>query len=313
MGCGQSQQLYVPGVSPDLPYLNMRSFEKLEVVGRTGFAEVWKLRNKKDGTLVAGKMILKTSRRFEWSDLYKKEINLIHKLGELEIEGVVKILGVSSPPDEFWTLMEFGGGGCLNKWMKNHPETAVTIAQEMVDTLHKLHSLPVSHGDLKPDNIIVTEDGHARLIDFEFARELKPGEIRRSRGEGTDGFQSPELIADGDYDPLKADVFAMGKTLELVSSVKPDWDDLKRVIAKMTAEDPENRPSMGTVAAALRRSARKKLEMDTNLANKEASERNESPLNSPIRRLLQGSPRRSKAKTDEGKATEKQKLTNAEI
>lgn len=319
--CGNSGAKNLPiGVSPEVPYLQTSSFKKLEVVGKTGWATIWKMRNKRKGTLVACKIISKTSHRFQWDKHHVKEVNMLHKLAD--VEGVVNLLGVSSPPEEFWTVVELGAGGTMSKWLKRYPETAVSIAQELADIVHRLHSIPVCHADLKPCNVVLTEDGHVRLIDFEFAQELKPGQKVARSGIGTEGFQGPELFGEGSYCPLKADVFALGRTLQIVADAKPDWHDLTKLIEKMTAEDPESRPAMDEVVAALRRSSHtseaiflgcrpssctQELQMDNRLDKKSKADGQDDSVLCP---LLNSSPDKGEAADFKEKTSFSQESTD---
>lgn len=68
-----------------------------------------------------------------------------------------------------------------------------------------MHSLGICHGDVKPENVLVTDDLHAALCDFGFSHRAGT----KGSGQGTMGYQSPELCVENEQGS-PADVFAFG-------------------------------------------------------------------------------------------------------
>jgi serine/threonine protein kinase len=105
---------------------------------------------------------------------------------------------------------------------------AVEIATQVGQGLAKAHDAGIVHRDIKSDNIMVTPDGHAKILDFGLAKLLEPqttGESRTDRAEmetvaetqagivlGTVAFMSPEQARAQPVDP-RSDIFSLGVVL----------------------------------------------------------------------------------------------------
>ena len=109
---------------------------------------------------------------------------------------------------------------------------AVTLAMEAAEGLSSAHDKGIFHRDLTPANIIVTDEGHARIIDFGLAKLVEPLPVAASEAEtqhrtqvgavlGTTAYMSPEQ-ARGEPSDHRADVFTLGIVLyEMLSGETP--------------------------------------------------------------------------------------------
>ena len=85
-----------------------------------------------------------------------------------------------------------------------------SIAAQMTDALKFSHELDIIHGDIKPSNILVQQNGIAKLSDFGMARRASDTD-RRSAG-GTPNYLAPELMK-GESPSIQSDMYALGVTL----------------------------------------------------------------------------------------------------
>ncbi len=101
---------------------------------------------------------------------------------------------------------------------KLEPLRVMEIADELLDALAAAHAQNILHRDLKPDNMLIANDGSLRVLDFGIARMETHGPDARltvaGRAMGTPGFMAPEQ-AKGDWSDVDArtDLWAVGATL----------------------------------------------------------------------------------------------------
>lgn len=111
---------------------------------------------------------------------------------------------------------------------------------ELCDALEYLRRRQIVHHDIKPSNILITNDGcHPKLIDFGFSDSPAFSKLKISGG--TFEFASPEQKGEIDS-PIshKSDLYSFGKLIELTPLKRTA--PLKKLLKKLTAENPENRP-----------------------------------------------------------------------
>jgi serine/threonine protein kinase len=117
-------------------------------------------------------------------------------------------------------------------------ERILLIAQ-VCDAVAYAHGKLIVHGDLKPANVLVSVDGHAKLLDFGAARLLS-GEDADSRLHAcTPAYASPEQMR-GSPITVSSDIYSMGKLLERALGAPTD-PELVAAIAKATHAEPKDR------------------------------------------------------------------------
>ncbi|MCI7768665.1 MAG: protein kinase [Oscillospiraceae bacterium] len=118
----------------------------------------------------------------------------------------------------------------------------VNAAKELCRILVHIHRLGIVHRDIKPSNILLADDGHIRLIDFDAARTVKPAADSDTRYLGTEGFAPPEQYGFSQTDK-RSDIYALGKTLECILGSLAFDKKYADIIYKCTRLDPDNRYS----------------------------------------------------------------------
>ena len=126
-------------------------------------------------------------------------------------------------------VMEYVEGRTLQSMTGNGPidaMQAIDLGKEIADGLAAAHAKQILHRDLKTENIIVTPDGHAKILDFGLAKPLITDEFDSSltgKGQlvGTSRAMSPEYVG-GDAVDHRSDLFALGVLLyETVTGHSP--------------------------------------------------------------------------------------------
>ena len=119
-------------------------------------------------------------------------------------------------------------GLCLTQYAKLHQlgiRAKIELFLEIVDAVAYAHSRLVVHRDLKPSNILVTSDGHPRLLDFGIAKLLNPGDNKdltgTQRAPYTPSYAAPEQIQ-AEAITIATDIFSLGVLLyELLTGQLP--------------------------------------------------------------------------------------------
>jgi serine/threonine-protein kinase len=117
---------------------------------------------------------------------------------------------------------------------------ALDLAIELADALTAVHALGIVHCDVKPSNIIVADDGHARLVDFGIARSatMTTG-LTDEALRGSAEYVAPEQVQGGHLDG-RVDLYALGVVLyELIAGQTPfNGGTLVSVVARRLVVEP---------------------------------------------------------------------------
>lgn len=136
---------------------------------------------------------------------------------------------------------------------------ALWVVRQVAEALATLHRAGFIHGDVKPDNIRIGDDGTAVLLDLGFAH--RPGEnlsfLQKGYILGTIDYLAPEMCGDAASDDFAADVFSLGVTLfEMITGKLPFPKRSASETVKCRRDDPPLdirphlrvlRPQLGTL------------------------------------------------------------------
>jgi DNA-binding response OmpR family regulator len=129
---------------------------------------------------------------------------------------VVRVLDAGRCDETYYIAMELVDGGNLGQLIEAQPMSpprALDIARQMAAALKALKDVGVLHRDVKPENVIVSETGIAKLTDFGIARDAVAPHRMTDTGVGVGSvlYASPEQIkGTGDY---RSDIYSLGCTL----------------------------------------------------------------------------------------------------
>jgi serine/threonine protein kinase len=191
-------------------YDNKYSF--IKDLGNGGFGKVFLAREKVSNRYVAIKQLLNTNKS-EQEDIIH-EIEIISKFAN---PNIVTYYHHFFEEDILYLVMEFCSGGTLrDKISQNNvtPTEAIEWIQTLASCLRLIHKRGVIHHDIKPDNIVFSQNGIIKIADFGVA----------NKDIGTRAYMSPEAFQwdiDSTKDP-RIDIYALGVTLmELLSKQNP--------------------------------------------------------------------------------------------
>ena len=151
-------------------------------------------------------------------------------LASLEHPNIARLLdGGTTAAGRPYLVMEAVEGEPIDAFARRRTLTIdarVDLVSKVCKAVHHAHRSLVIHRDLKPQNILITDEGEPKLIDFGLARFAQVGEVGVEGGAlGTRGYASPEQVA-GERVTTASDVYALGVVLhELLTDRLPDACD----------------------------------------------------------------------------------------
>lgn len=196
------------------------NYELLTKIAEGGMGAVYKARSIVTGQIVAIKIVPAETAK---SPLLLKRFEQEFKAACLiDHPNVVKALDFCGTGPHPFLVMEFVDGGSLGQRVEKDgqiPEAeAVRFISQVCEGLHRAHKQGLIHRDVKPDNILVTRDGVAKLTDLGLVKDVE-GELnltKTGRGLGTPHFMAPEQFRNAKAADVRCDVYSLGATLYML-------------------------------------------------------------------------------------------------
>ncbi len=203
--------------APQGALLGVGNYDLLQKIAEGGMGTVYRGRRRDTGAVVAIKVVPPhLSRNPVLLKRFEKEFIAASRL---EHPHIVRALDFGEDNGTPFLVMEFVDGESLGRRIERHgrlPEAeAIRIIGQVAQGLHKAHRQGLIHRDVKPDNILITMDGTAKLTDLGLVRELDTdlNLTRTGRGLGTPHFMAPEQFRNAKNADERCDVYSLGATL----------------------------------------------------------------------------------------------------
>ncbi|WP_460528517.1 serine/threonine-protein kinase [Flindersiella endophytica] len=243
---------------------------------------VWLARDEKLRREVAVKQVSHTDQRFgEAAEIARQRAMREGRIAaRLNHPNAVAVYDVAVHDGDPWLVMEYVRSRTLAEVVREQggisPKQAAALGAQIAGALAEAHRLEIVHRDVKPSNILITEDGRAKITDFGIARGNDDATLTATGlVTGTPAYFAPEL-ARGITGPTSAtDVWSLGATLYYAVEGMPPFgtDDnplvllgriasqevqrpvhageLEHVLLRMLSRDPIMRPTMRQTRAML--------------------------------------------------------------
>lgn len=186
-------------------------------------------------------------------------------IAQLKHENVIEVYDYSiDDPECTWLISELIEGCSLRQFLDRHsrpmPEVAAMIVCDVLKALRVAHRVGVIHRDVKPDNILVGQQGRPKLSDFGIAKVLHEVQMTTTGNlVGSPSYMSPEQ-ADGLHTDHRTDLYSAGIVLyRLVTGTLPfrggtPIETIRKVSAGEYIDPTEVAPECaGMVAGIIRR------------------------------------------------------------
>src|ERR1700691_2344521 len=222
-------------------------YEVIAEVGRGAMGVVYKARDPKIDRFVAVKTIsLSGQNPAEEREYRERFFHEAQAAGRLLHPGIVTIFDTGEDPETrvAFIVMEFIAGQSLDRLLSKEPkkfplDTALRLSEELADALDHAHGQGVVHRDMKPANVLVTPEGHAKIADFGIAKMNLAHLTIPGRALGTPAYMSPEQL-EGETVDKRSDLFSLGAILyHMVTGFGPfQGSSATTVCFKVANRDP---------------------------------------------------------------------------
>ena len=219
-----------------------KRFEITDVIAKSGMASLFKANDRQTGAAVAIKVPhLQIESDPAGFDRFQREEEIGIRLNHPYILKILPVEKKSRP----YIVMEYLEGQTLSELLKNvHPlpePDAVKIASRICTALSYMHQNGVIHRDLKPQNIMLCNDGTIRIMDFGIARAANARRLTFvgfTPTMGTPDYMAPEQVK-GSRGDERTDIYSLGAILyEMTTGEPPFGGDSPYVImnARVTGD-----------------------------------------------------------------------------
>lgn len=224
-------------------------YEVLSEIARGGMGVVYRARQTKLNRVVAVKMILQG--QLASKDDIQRFYSEAEAAARLEHPGIVPVFEVGEIDDQHYFSMGFVDGESLADLARRGPlppREAAELLRDVADAIEYAHQNGVVHRDLKPGNILLTQDGQPRVTDFGLAKTVEGDSGLTASGQilGTPGYMPPEQAAGRIHDvgPL-SDVYSLGAVLYCLLTGRPPFQSARVMeTLKQVVEAPPVSPRL---------------------------------------------------------------------
>jgi eukaryotic-like serine/threonine-protein kinase len=218
-------------------------YELVHLVARGGMAEVYRAHDRLLDRPVAVKVLfpeLSIDRTFV--ERFRREAQAAANLSH---PNIVPVFDWGEDGGTYFIVMEFIDGRPLSSILRTagplHPDRAAEIAADVALALDYAHRHGVVHRDIKPGNVLITDEGQVKVTDFGIARAINTDESLTQTGAvmGTATYFSPEQ-AEGLGVDARSDIYSLGVVLYEMVAGRPPFvgDSPVAVASKHVREQP---------------------------------------------------------------------------
>lgn len=253
-------------------------YEIIEKIGNGGMATVYKSKDRVLNRYVAVKILRD---EFTTDEEFIKRFRIeAQSAASLTHPNIVSIFDVGNEGSLYYIVMELIKGKTLKEIIteENGPlpwKWSLNVVTQIASALETAHKNNIVHRDIKPHNIIITEDGIAKVTDFGIAKAVSNSTITAfGTTIGSVHYFSPEH-ARGGYTDAKSDLYSLGVVMyEMLTGRVPfDADTPVSVALKHMQEDPiEPKELNDNIPQVVNDIIMKAMQKDVNLRYQSATE-----------------------------------------
>ncbi|MBQ2898381.1 MAG: Stk1 family PASTA domain-containing Ser/Thr kinase [Oscillospiraceae bacterium] len=220
-------------------------YEIKEIIGVGGMANVYKAYDSIDDRIVAVKIL--RDEHMQNDELLRRFRNESKAIAVLSHPNIVKVYDVSFNEDIQYIVMEHVDGITLKEYIEQQKvlrwKEAVHFTVQILRALQHAHDKGIVHRDIKPQNIMLLEDGTIKVADFGIARFARASQHTvTDKAIGSVHYISPEQ-AKGELSDEKSDIYSIGVMLyEMTTGTLPFDADSPVSVALKQIQSQAKRP-----------------------------------------------------------------------
>ena len=226
-------------------------YEVKELIGSGGMANVYKaVMLGRNGPVPAGTVVAVKVLRQEYThdpELVRRFKNESKAISLLNHPNIVKVYDVSVNDQLQYIVMEYVDGMTLREYLNERggkltSRETVHFISQILKALEHAHANGVVHRDIKPQNIMLLDNGQLRMMDFGIARISRAeNQLLNGKTMGSVHYISPEQ-AKGDETDCTSDIYSVGVMMyEMLSGQLPfDAEDAVEVAIKQISDQPKS-------------------------------------------------------------------------
>lgn len=238
-----------------------KEYELQKCIGQGAYAKVYKAVHLPTKTKVAIKLYekAKLTEKLRQKSI-KREIKILSRLSH---PNIVSFIDCFSTKNHIYLVMELVKGLSLYELLKMQADRKIkethakTIIKQVLKALHYCHSKCVSHRDIKLENIIISNTGEVKVIDFGFSTCI-PNDKKVKMFCGTPSYMAPEIAQKTEYCGPPVDIWATGVLFFVLLSGKFPFKGTRasRRLDRQEALQQDLRERAGLRCARFRRGPR---------------------------------------------------------
>lgn len=234
--------------------LSMEDFELMKVVGKGSYGKVMQVRKRDTGKIYAMKVLKKQMLVAKKQVVHTKTERRVLEL--IDHPFLVSLRFAFQTETKLYMVLDYFSGGELFFHLKHNgafsESRAKFYAAQITLALQCLHDNGIIYRDLKPENVLLDDDGHIRLTDFGLSKESLAGSQLTHTFCGTPEYLAPEVIQ-GSWYGKAVDWWSMGTLLyEMLTGWPPFYNENLHVMYESITRAPLTFPnSMSSEAKSL--------------------------------------------------------------
>ena len=223
-----------------------------KLLGAGGMGQVYQAQDTKLKRVVA---IKRMAPRLQQNEQDRRRfLREAQQASALNHPNIASIYDVLEEQGEVFLIMEYVEGTPLRSSLQVHKdfsnEEFFKVAAQGLEGLNAAHEKGILHGDIKPENIMLTPEGRVKVLDFGVARRFSMGDSSSNDAtmtaatlstsmSGTPAYMAPEVLMQKPYDG-RADLFSMGLVCyEMLGGPQPfETDSMAGTLASVLYKDP---------------------------------------------------------------------------